>query len=169
MASLFCISSLQLESFPLLLRTHEMIMSKLQRRLTALAFGCAGSRTSFQFKAHFLQLPQQQALRRIKTETLETSPSLLMLQRAQRKPVCCQCYWWARKPEQNQSEWGGEAAARGEDGCLLCVKLDEVRVDWSLVCSCGGARDHSYTPVPRGRLLVLVSVGANSIFSHRLV
>lgn len=91
-ASLFCISSLQLESFPLLLRTHEMIMSKLQRRLTALAFGSAGSRTSFQFKAHFLQLPQQQALRRIKTETLETSPSPLMLQRAQRKPVCCEGY-----------------------------------------------------------------------------
>lgn len=43
---------------------------------------------------------------------------------------------------------------RREDGCLLCVKLDEVRVDRSLVCSCGGERDHSYTPVPRGKLLV---------------
>lgn len=46
----------------------------------------ADSRMSFQFTAHFLQLAQRWALRCIKAETQETSPSRLMLQQAERKP-----------------------------------------------------------------------------------
>ena len=81
--------------------------------------GClvsADSRKGFQSKAHFLQLPQQHTLRRIKAEAQETPSSPLMVDRAQRKPSLQPALSMRPWTTQGQSERSGKAAAALADG-----------------------------------------------------